>query len=305
MRTRPVDPRDAAAVLELIVARDVADLGAPDYTLADLESDWASSAVRLADDTRVVQDGEAMVGYAIVRRSEALVIVHPDAVGQGIGSALLAWSQIREVELGRTRHRRIAAATDQAGGRLLTAAGYTRARSNWRMRLVLEDPPTPAPVPDGIGLRALDLAADAVAVHELGERSFAAVPDFTPHTFAAFREEHLAVHDLDAGLSFVAEVRSDGDGHGRPRGEAAGFLLSHRWPHEDAGYVGLIAVGPEHRHRGLGRALLTTAFAGYAAAGLAAAELGVASDNPRALALYEQLGMTPRFRIDSYERDAR
>lgn len=315
MRTRPVDLRDAPAVLELVVARDVADLGAPDYSLADLESDWASGAVRLADDARVVQDGEAIVGYAIMRHSDALIIVHPDAVGQGIGSELLAWSQTRELELGRTRHRRSAAASDQAGGRLLTAAGYTKLRSYWRMRLVLEAPATPAPVPDGLSLRALDLPADAAAVHELDERSFAAVPDFTPHTFEAFREEHLAIHDLDPGLSLVAEVTShgdgdgdgdgDGEGKGRPEGEPAGFLLSHRRPHEDTGYVALLAVGPERRHRGLGRALLTTAFAGYAAAGLGAAELGVASDNPRALALYEQAGMTPRFQIDSYERDAR
>ncbi len=106
-------------------------------------------------------------------------------------------------------------------------------------------------------------------------------------------------------LSLVAEVTSDGEGEGGPEDQPAGFLLSHRWPHEDAGYVGLLAVGPEHRHRGLGRAMLTTAFAGYAAAGLGAAELGVASDNPRALALYEQVGMAPRFQIDSYERDAR
>lgn len=31
-------------------------------------------------------------------------------------------------------------------------------------------------------------------------------------------------------------------------------------------------------------------------------ELGVASDNPRALSLYESRGMTPRFRVDTYER---
>lgn len=303
MRTRPVEPRDAASVFALVVARDVADLGAPDYTLTDLEADWAPSALSLADDARVVEDGEAIVGYAIVRRREALVIVHPDAVGQGIGSELLAWSQTREVELGRTRHRRSAAASDQAGGRLLIAAGYTKLRSYWRMRLVLEGPRTPAPVPDGIRLRALDLAADAVAVHELDARSFAAAADFTPQTFAAFSEEHLAAHDFDLGLSLVAEVRSDGEG--RPESEPAGFLLSHRWPHENVGYVGLLAVGPQHRHRGLGRALLTTAFAGYAAAGLGAAELGVASDNPGALTLYEQVGMTPRFQIDSYGRDAR
>jgi ribosomal protein S18 acetylase RimI-like enzyme len=33
------------------------------------------------------------------------------------------------------------------------------------------------------------------------------------------------------------------------------------------------------------------------------AELGVASDNPDALKLYERLGMRPRFQSDTYERE--
>lgn len=197
----------------------------------------------------MVQDGEAIVGYAIIRRSEALVVVHPDAVGRGIGSGLLAWSEKREVDLGRTRHRRSAAASDPAGGRLLSAAGYTKLRSLWRMRRVVDESvPVTAP-PAQITMRELDLDGDAIAIHELAERSFATAADYNPHTFKAFREEHLAAHDVD----------------------------------------------PDHRGRGLGRALLTRAFAGFAAAGLGIAELGVASDNPRALALYRDVGMTARF----------
>ncbi|MEO8969602.1 MAG: GNAT family N-acetyltransferase [Solirubrobacteraceae bacterium] len=296
MRMRPVVLRDAAAVLELVVARDIADLGAPDYTSADLESDWGSSAVRLNNDTRVIQDGEAIVGYAIMRPDEALVIVHPDAVGQGIGSELLAWSETRELEMGRAAHRRSAAAADPAGGRLLTGAGYTKVRSYWRMRLVLDGPVPVTALPAGITLRELDLDGDAIAIHELDQRSFAAVADYAPHTFEAFREEHLAAHDVDSGLSLVAAA----DGVDAP----AGFLIAHRWTAEQTGYVGLLGVDPDHRSWGLGRALLARAFAGFAAAGLGIAELGVASDNPRALALYEDVGMTARFQIDSYERDA-
>ena len=45
MELRAPRDTDAAAVLDLIVARDVADLGRPDYTLEDVENDWASPSV--------------------------------------------------------------------------------------------------------------------------------------------------------------------------------------------------------------------------------------------------------------------
>lgn len=40
----------------------------------------------------------------------------------------------------------------------------------------------------------------------------------------------------------------------------------------------------------------------FAAAGLMEAQLGVASDNPNALRLYERVGMSPRLRFYTYER---
>ena len=48
--------------------------------------------------------------------------------------------------------------------------------------------------------------------------------------------------------------------------------------------------------------MLGTAFARFAAVGLREAQLGVASDNPSALRLYERQGMRKRFRYDTYER---
>ncbi len=77
--------------------------------------------------------------------------------------------------------------------------------------------------------------------------------------------------------------------------------LARRW---DAGvaYVDILAVHPDHQRLGLGSALLRSAFHGFAAAGLREAQLGVASDNPGALVLYERVGMTTRYRFDTYER---
>ena len=47
MELRAPRATDAAAVLDLIVARDVADLGRPDYTLEDVEADWAAPGIEL------------------------------------------------------------------------------------------------------------------------------------------------------------------------------------------------------------------------------------------------------------------
>ncbi len=85
-------------------------------------------------------------------------------------------------------------------------------------------------------------------------------------------------------------------------GGPVGFLLARRWSNEGVGYVDLLGVDPAHRARGLATALLLTAFSRFAADGLREAQLGVASDNPRALRLYERCGMSPRFRMDTYQR---
>lgn len=301
MTIRAPHPEDLDAVLELIVARDVADLGAPDYTRADLEQAWAEHGAGLVTDARLAIHDGAIRGYAAVRRADAQVIVHPGAIGHGLGSTLLDWSEARERELGRTVHRRDAAATDTAGDRLLTAAGYARARSFWRMQRSVEgaragDPPWPAPpLPDGVDVRGLDLVADARAVHALDERAFSANADYVPSSFDAFRRRHLEAHSTDPGLSLVAHA---GD-------VMVGFVLTHRWAEEDTGYVGILAVDPARRRAGLGRSLLGAAFGRIAAAGLGTAQLSVASDNPQALTLYESMGMSIRFQIDSYEKAAR
>ena len=89
MQLRAPEPSDAPAVLDLIVARDIADLGKPDYTLEDVQADWAAPGVDRARDAWLVEDGGAPLGYALLDdRGAALVTVPPASEGRGVGTAL-------------------------------------------------------------------------------------------------------------------------------------------------------------------------------------------------------------------------
>ncbi len=224
-----------------------------------------------------------------------MVVVDPRFEGRGVGRALVQWAEGRERERGRDRHRQWLGAADGELRSVLTEAGYAKVRSYWRMVREFDGSEQwGVDVPDGVRLRALDVEADAVSVHALDDRSFSTVPDYNPSTLEQFREEHLAAHDLSPALSVIAEVD----------GAIAGFALTKVWSEGTTGFVDVLAVDPAHQGRGLGRALLRHAFAGYAAAGLREAQLGVASDNPRAFELYERVGMRQKFRFDVYERAA-
>jgi SAM-dependent methyltransferase/GNAT superfamily N-acetyltransferase len=150
-------------------------------------------------------------------------------------------------------------------------------------------------VHDGLRVRPVDVDRDAARLHAVDAASFSGRPGYIGESLREFREEHLEAHDFDAALSRVVE-----NGEGR----IIGFLLARRELPEAIGYVDLLAVDPDHQGRGLGTMLLADAFAGFAAAGLRDAQLGVDSDNPGALTVYERAGMEVRFRYDVHERPA-
>lgn len=283
---------DGPAVVGVLRARQRADLGASAYRLADLEDEWRSPEFDLTRDALVVEgDEHEIVGYGAVRVPGALVVVAPDHVGRGIGKGVLEWAERRERELGRTHHRQWIAAGDETAVALVRGAGYTHVRSYWRMVRELGDEPAPEP-PPGLVLRRPEADRDAERLHELDAASFSATADYRPESLEQFRAEHLLAHDLDLALSTVAEER----------GRIVGFVLARNRPDEGVAFIDLLAVAPDRQRQGLGALLLRTAFAASAASGLREAQLGVASDNPRALSLYERVGMSPRFRSDIYER---
>jgi mycothiol synthase len=296
MRYRAPVPADAPAVLAVFEARDLADLGVAEHTLEELRDEWHSSDLELESNARVAvaADGR-IVAYAAVRRPGTLALVAPEQEGRGIGSHLLEWTEWRDRERGREVHRQWVAGSNATARALLTRAGYRRARSYSRMVRSLERVAAAPDPPAGFRLRAINPGQDAVDLHAVDAASFAPTPDYTPESLAEFTEEQLGAHDFDAELSRVVV---DGE-------EIVGFLIAGRRPDEGVAYVHILAVAPKRQNRGLGTAMLQSAFAAFAEAGLREVRLGVASYNPGALRLYERLGMTERFRFDVYERPAR
>ncbi len=293
MRFRPPAPDDAPAVLAVFAAREMADIGAPIHRLEDLREEWQGTELDLEDDARVVEaDAGRIVAYAAVRRHGTLAVVAPQHEGRGIGARLLEWAEGRERAHGHPRYRQWVAATNASARELLTRAGYAKARSYWRLSRPLEGIGAPAPPPAGLHLRSVEVERDAPSLHALDAASFAGAPDYSPESLEMFREEHLEAHDFDAGLSVVAERE----------GRIVACLLARRRDEEGIGFVAILAVDPEHQRRGIGTALLQSAFAGFAVAGLREAMLMVASDNPQALRVYERVGMIVQLQFDIYER---
>lgn len=292
-RLRAPSTADAQDVLRVLHARDTADIGAPDFTLEDLLEQWRVSEFDLAADAVLAIDpAGTVIGYATLSTHGALAAVDPSREGAGVGSALLAWSEQRARETGRSVHRQWVAGENRTADDLLARAGYRQIRSYWRLARALE-PTLQAPGPSpGVTVSPVDVEADAPALHAANEAAFATNADYEPEGLHAFHEEHLAAHDFDPSLSRVA----------RREAGVVGFLLSRRWSEEGVGFVDLLGVVPAERRHGLGGRLLLSAFAAFAAVGLREAQLGVASDNPRALALYERVGMGPRHRADILEK---
>jgi mycothiol synthase len=297
LRLRAPVPEDAPAVSAVLVAREMTDLGVRHHTPADLLDQWRASDLDLAADARVVESSDGtVVGYAVVRPAGALAVVHPEHEGRGIGARLLEWVQRGALERGHERHRQWVAAGNSRARELLVGAGYAVARSYLGMGCSLEGATAAArSVGDGLRVRSVDVDRDAARLYEVDAAIFSGNPSYVAESLREFREEHLEAHDFDAGLSRVVET---GDGR------IIGFLLARRELPEAIGYVDLLAVGPDHQGRGLGTMLLAEAFAAFAAAGMREAQLGVDSDNPRALRIYERAGMEVRFRYDVYERPA-
>ena len=288
---RPPQPDDAEAVAKLVIASDIAEIGEPDYTLEDLRDEWAARDFDLATDAVVVEAEGRIVGYAAFRGTETLLIVDPERLGEGFGSALRAWAEERAREKGLATIRQEAGDRNAAAREHLTAAGYERERSYWRMELELDGSETPPQPPKGFAIRAYDEAADGHALYLVSSAAFSRNADYRPETESHFNDEHLHAHNLRPELSVVAEHE----------GRAAGFALV-RDHGEKVAYVDLLAVHPDSAGKGLGSALLRTAYAGAAQAGFRSGRLGVASDNPNAIRLYARAGMTQRWRVDSYAR---
>ena len=285
---RPPAPQDAEAVLAVMVARDIADVGAPDVELADVHVDWASPDVDLGRDAWVAEgDGGTLAAYALRRGDDAHVYVHPDAEGAGVGTALRRACEARAAETGVAVLRQFIPVGNEVARALLLAAGYRPVQLYSRLRLELAS----APEPPSAHVRGFEREHDERAVYDLIQNAFAEIEGNVPKTLEAWLGSGVLRQGWDPDLWLVLE---DDEG-------LAGAVLGERWE-GGVGYVAELAVAPRARGGGHGRSLLLHAFAAFRRAGLRAAELSVHGANAGALRLYESVGMQPVWQAERWEK---
>jgi len=292
MRVRSPEPNDAPAVLELIVARDVADLGRPDYTLEDVRADWTAPGFDPARDAWLVEEDGTAIGYALLDdRGAALVTVPPASEGRGVGTLLREAAEARAIERGEAIVRQYVPTSNEPARANLLAAGYWPAFSYFRMRIDLAEAAEP---PDEIPVRTFGRGTDDRPVHALVEEAMAGVPGNEPRSLESWQLAKVEREGWDPSLWLLHE---DSDG-------LAGVVLCERWE-EGVGYVDYLAVAARARGRGLGRAMLLHGLAALHAAGLGVAELSVQGENASATRLYESVGMRPVWTIERWEKPLR
>lgn len=176
--------------------------------------------------------------------------------------------------------------------RLVAARGYRSFRSSFTMEIALAGP-VPVTLPEGIELRAYRDEDDEVLRDALND-AFAADPFWHPVTPANFRAFYLGARGFDPALWLLAW---DGD-------ELAGYALSYpeRVGDPALGWIGTLGVRRPWRRRGLGGALLRSAFGVLYERGLRRVGLGVDAQNATgALRVYERAGMQRVRRSDAWE----
>ena len=285
---------EAQAVTDLVIACDIHDLGAPDFELDDLLTDWSMPGFDLSRDAVVVEEDSALAAYAAFIRNDYVdVYVSPARRDLGLGAKLLDWAERRAVEragagavLGQ-----VVNSTNDGARRLLEDRGYRPVRTYWRMSMPLDERPPPPAWPEGVLVRTFDQERDTRAVFALVQDAFA---DNERHTAESFEEWQAFMIDREAfepGLWFIAESK----------GEIVGCVLCPNY--EDEGWVRQLAVARDWRRRGLGTALLRQAMSEFSRRGRR--EIGLVVDSwnrTGAKDLYERAGMTVAREHVRYEK---
>ena len=286
---RSATRRDIDAIVALVAACEAADNGVGEVHRSDIAQ--AFDLAPTEDGVLVVEGAAEIVAWATVADGRADVDVHPDHRGRGIGSALIGWTEGQGRASGRSQIRQVVTDADPNARRVFEQHGYVVVQSAWVLERRLDETAPEVVVPPGVSLRPY-ASADVEAVYRLVEDAFGEAPGREPVSFDGWAA-HVRDHPSFApGLSSVA---FDGD-------ELVGVVLCHEYEGQDEGWVQQLATKASHRHRGIARALLGSAFLAFHRTGRRTVGL---STNTRsgALPLYEHLGMRIRRSYTSWSKD--
>lgn len=292
---KPAVAADAAAVTEVVGALESSLYGQSTFSQADLEDEW--SDLDLERDTRVVRDGDRIVGYGLVRERGELWraegYVHPDALGSGIGKLIATGLEEDAVRSGAGRIQNAVIEADSAAGGLLESLGYGAVRVFRELRVELEAPPPAPEWPDGLRVVAFDPERDALEFHAAHQEAFADVWDFTPRDFESWSNVHLGSESFDPTLWCVVRAGDE---------VAAGTIC--RGDTYGGGWVDVLFTRRPWRRQGVGAALLGDSFGRFWERGEHSVALSVDSaSDTGAFRLYERAGMASMLGWVVYEKE--
>ena len=91
---------DAGAVMELVAASNIADVGSAEVDLEEIQAVWVRPSVRLDLDEHLVFDADhRLVAWAeLYYAQDAQGTVHPGSRDRGLGVHLLHWTEGRAAE---------------------------------------------------------------------------------------------------------------------------------------------------------------------------------------------------------------
>jgi len=289
---------DAQAVLELMIASDMAEYGDADSSLGDLLDDW--SDIDLEQDAWLARrPDDKLIGYAAVYERASRYMfdfyIEPMLAPEGVAAYLLAQCEAR------ARERLQVLALPQATAttiiphvnskRLRTAdeLGFAAQRYHFRMQIDLDAPP-PAPTwPEGLTLRTFIPNQDERAVYDLIQAAFERPGRVRP-SFEQWCAQMLRPDYFKSDVWFLVHHQD----------ELIGAALCYDDP--DQGWVRQLGVAQSWRRRGLGAALLRHAFCVFYQRGYRRVALGVDAANANAYQLYESVGMQRTRQYDEYHK---
>lgn len=293
--SRPVTPKDAPAVNELVVAADDAVQGWSDSTEPDLLDWWRQ--VDLEHDSWVVEDENGtLAAYGVLyphgETADLDCYVRPTLKGLGLGGWLLARGEERAQARELPKAHAWCLAPDEDAQRLFKGRGYGEARRYYRMLVDLDGPPPQAEWPEGLRVGTFE-PDDARAFHTALNEAFADEWNWVAKPFERWLELRVQAPDFDPKLCFI--VREGDEIAAVLRGEPDRFA---------AGWIGAIGVRKPWRRRGLGLALLHHAFGEFYRRGQPRIALGVDAQNPTgATRLYERAGMHVAYEAIAFQKE--
>jgi len=304
-RIRPATRGDAPEVVDLLNACDAAEIGEPDSTLEDLETDWAMEGFDPASDAWVAEGPHGLVGYAYAGDQfrtgelEADLWVHPEHHEPELAGRLLGLAERRAAAIAVERgyeHPRLdvfCASANRVKRDLLRKHGYELARTVYRMTVDLGGELRSAPAPEGLEIRAFRPEIDERTMFATMHGAFADHFRRSDEPFESWKARLLGHPSFVPELWWLAWDEA--------AGEAAGAVIAY--DHGDLGWIQGLGVRRAWRRRGLGAALLAHALAAFKARGQLRVDLGVDAEGAtRPLRLYERAGMQSTAAYELYAK---